>query len=85
MYPVIVRRFRVINLEWLKKSRFYIVMGNDYDRFLQHRDREYSQLLQYLAHYHQIFQEGWDRIIVLRPSNYGGYDIQLNAAMQCLG
>ncbi|MBD1905557.1 hypothetical protein NDI37_14315 [Funiculus sociatus GB2-A5] len=50
MYPVIVRRFRVINLERLKKSRFYIVMGNDYDRFLQHRDREYSQLLEYLAH-----------------------------------
>jgi uncharacterized membrane protein len=50
MYPVIVRRFRVINLERLKKSRFYIVMDNDYDRFLQHRDREYSQLLEYLAH-----------------------------------
>ncbi|MBD1925136.1 hypothetical protein H6F74_02380 [Trichocoleus sp. FACHB-90] len=66
---------------WLKKSRFYIVIGKDYDHFLQYRDGEYSQLLEYLACYHQIFLQGWDRIIVLRPSNYGGYDIQLNAAM----
>ncbi|BAZ48289.1 arginyl-tRNA synthetase [Nostoc sp. NIES-4103] len=49
------------------------------------RDGEFTQLLEDIAHYHQIFQQGYDKIILLRPSTYTGYDIQLTAAMQGLG
>jgi arginyl-tRNA synthetase len=52
---------------------------------LQHRDGTYTQLFEDVAQYHHIFQEGCDRIVLLRPPTYLGYDIQLTAAMQCLG
>ncbi len=68
--------------DWYIKTADY---GDDYDRVLQHRDGEYTQLLEDLAIYHQILQEHCDRIIVLRSPNYGGYDTLINAAMQCLG
>lgn len=68
--------------DWYIKTADF---GDECDRPLQHRDGEYTQLLEDLAIYHQILQEHCDRIIVLRPSNYGGYDTLINAAMRCLG
>jgi len=68
--------------DWFIKTADF---GDEYDRVLQHRDGKYTQLLEDLEHYHQILQQNCDRIIILRPSNYGAYDIQINAAMQCLG
>jgi len=68
--------------DWFIKTADF---GDDCDRVLQHRDGEFTQLLEDLAFYHQIFQEGYDKIILIRPSLYSGYDIQLTAAMQCLG
>lgn len=59
--------------------------GDNYDQLLQHPDGRFTQLLEDLARYHQIFQQGYDKIILLRPPIYTGYDIQLTAAMQCLG
>ncbi|WP_041741286.1 DALR anticodon-binding domain-containing protein [Calothrix sp. PCC 6303] len=68
--------------DWFIKTADF---GDDYDRVLQHRDGEYTQLLEDIARYHEIFQQGYDKIILLRPPTYTGYDIQLTAAMQCLG
>jgi len=68
--------------DWYIKTADF---GDDCDRPVQHRDGEYTQLLEDLAVYHQILQEHCDRIIVLRPPNYGRYDILVNAAMRCLG
>lgn len=68
--------------DWFIKTADF---GDDYDRVLQHRNGEYTQLLEDLHQYHQILQQGCDRIIILRPPNYGGYNILLTAAMQCLG
>jgi arginyl-tRNA synthetase len=59
--------------------------GDKYDQLLQHPDGRFTQLLEDIARYHQIFQQGYDKIILLRPPIYTGYDIQLTAAMQCLG
>ncbi len=59
--------------------------GYNYDQLLQHPDGRFTQLLEDIARYHQIFQQGYDKIILLRPPIYTGYDIQLTAAMQCLG
>lgn len=60
-------------------------LGDNYDQLLQHPDGRFTQLLEDIARYHQIFQQGYDKIILLRPPTYTGYDIQLTAAMQCLG
>ncbi|ELS32776.1 MULTISPECIES: hypothetical protein [Pseudanabaena] len=68
--------------DWFIKTADF---GDEYDRVLQHRDGKYTQLLEDLEQYHQILQQNCDRIIILRPSNFGAYDIQINAAMQCLG
>ncbi|MFE1748095.1 hypothetical protein [Coleofasciculus sp. H7-2] len=68
--------------DWFIKTADF---GDDCDRVLQHRDGEFTQLLEDIARYHQIFQQGYDKIILLRPPTYTGYDIQLTAAMQCLG
>ncbi len=68
--------------DWFIKTADF---GDEYDRILQHRDGEFTQLLEDIACYHQIFQQGYDKIILLRPPTYTGYDIQLTAAMQCLG
>ncbi|MEM7579876.1 MAG: hypothetical protein AAF316_08475 [Cyanobacteria bacterium P01_A01_bin.80] len=68
--------------DWFIKTADF---GDEYDRVLQHRDGEYTQLLEDIARYHQIFEQGYDKIILLRPPTYTGYDIQLTAAMQCLG
>ncbi|MCW6038916.1 hypothetical protein K4A83_22065 [Spirulina subsalsa FACHB-351] len=68
--------------DWYIKTADF---GDECDRPLQHRDGEYTQLLEDLAVYHQILQNHCDRIIVLRPHNYGGYDVLLNSAMRCLG
>lgn len=68
--------------DWFIKTADF---GDDYDRVLQHRDGEFTQLLEDIARYHQIFQQGYDKILLLRPPTYSGYDIQITAAMQCLG
>ncbi|KOR34018.1 hypothetical protein AM228_26455 [Planktothricoides sp. SR001] len=68
--------------DWFIKTADF---RDDCDRVLQHRNGEYTQLLKDLAIYDQILQEHCDKIIVLRPSNYGKYDVLINAAMQCLG
>jgi len=68
--------------DWFIKTADF---GDDCDRVLQHRDGEYTQLLEDITRYHQIFQQGYDKIILIRPTTYTGYDIQLTAAMQCLG
>ncbi|MEG4814492.1 hypothetical protein [Microcoleus sp. K5-D4] len=68
--------------DWFIKTADF---GDDYDRILQHRDGEFTQLLEDIARYHQIFQQGYDKIILIRPTTYTGYDIQLTSAMQCLG
>ncbi|MFB8795153.1 MAG: DALR anticodon-binding domain-containing protein [Microcoleus sp.] len=68
--------------DWFIKTADF---GDDYDRVLQHRDGEFTQLLEDIARYHQIFQQGYDKIILIRPTTYTGYDILLTAAMQCLG
>ena len=68
--------------DWFIKTADF---GDNCDRVLQHRDGEFTQLLEDIACYHQIFQQGYDKIILLRPPTYTGYDIQLTAAMQCLG
>jgi|GEM_PF-1942254 Arginyl-tRNA synthetase len=68
--------------DWFIKTADF---GDDYDRVLQHRDGEFTQLLEDITRYHQIFQQGYDKIILIRPTTYTGYDIQLTAAMQCLG
>ncbi|MCU0545042.1 MAG: hypothetical protein MUE44_23185 [Oscillatoriaceae cyanobacterium Prado104] len=68
--------------DWFIKTADF---GDDFDRVLQHRDGEFTQLLEDIARYHQIFQQGYDKIILIRPPTYTGYDIQLTAAMQCLG
>ncbi|MBD2593203.1 hypothetical protein H6G74_02525 [Nostoc spongiaeforme FACHB-130] len=68
--------------DWFIKTADF---GDEYDRVLQHRDGEFTQLLEDIACYHQIFQQGYDKIILLRPPTYTGYDLQLTAAMQCLG
>ncbi|NER48586.1 MAG: hypothetical protein F6J92_18175 [Symploca sp. SIO1A3] len=59
--------------------------GDDYDQLLQHPDGRFTKLLEDIAYYYQIFQQGYDKIILIRPSIYTGYDIQLTAAMQALG
>jgi arginyl-tRNA synthetase len=59
--------------------------GDNYDQLLRHPDGRFTQLLDDITRYHQIFQQGYDKIILLRPPIYMGYDIQLTAAMQCLG
>lgn len=68
--------------DWYIKTADF---GDEYDRVLQHRDGSYTQLFEDIAQYHHIFHEGCDRIVLLRPPTYLGYDIQLTAAMQCLG
>jgi arginyl-tRNA synthetase len=68
--------------DWFIKTADF---SDEYDRVLQHRDGEFTQLLEDIARYYQIFQQGYDKIILLRPPTYTGYDIQLTAAMQCLG
>ncbi|MBD2094450.1 hypothetical protein H6F90_04700 [Trichocoleus sp. FACHB-591] len=68
--------------DWFIKTADF---GDDCDRILQHRDGQFTQLFEDLARYHAIFQEGYDKIILLRPPTYIGYDRQLTAAMQCLG
>ncbi|BBD63393.1 arginyl-tRNA synthetase (plasmid) [Nostoc sp. HK-01] len=68
--------------DWFIKTADF---GDECDRVLQHRDGEFTQLLEDIACYHQIFQQGYNKIILLRPPTYTGYDIQLTAAMQCLG
>ena len=68
--------------DWFIKTADF---GDDYDRVLQHRDGEFTQLLEDITRYHQIFQQGYDKIILIRPTTYTGYDILLTAAMQCLG
>jgi arginyl-tRNA synthetase len=68
--------------DWYIKTADF---GDECDRPLQHRDGEYTQLLEDIEEYHQILQQGCDRIIILRPPNYGAYDTLINAAMQCLG
>lgn len=68
--------------DWYIKTADF---GDTHDRPLQHRDGEYTQLLEDIQEYHQILQQGCDRIIILRPPNYGAYDTLINAAMQCLG
>lgn len=68
--------------DWFIKTADF---GDDCDRVLQHRDGEFTQLLEDITRYHQIFQQGYDKIILLRPTIYTGYDLQLTAAMQCLG
>jgi arginyl-tRNA synthetase len=68
--------------DWFIKTADF---GDDCDRVLQHRDGEFTQLLEDIARYHLIFQQGYDKIILIRPPTYTGYDIQLVAAMQCLG
>ncbi|WP_318728462.1 DALR anticodon-binding domain-containing protein [Roseofilum sp. Guam] len=68
--------------DWYIKTADF---GDDSDRVLQHRDGEYTQLLEDLATYDQILQEHCHRIIILRPPNYGRYDLLINAAMRCLG
>ncbi|MDB9315099.1 DALR anticodon-binding domain-containing protein [Spirulina sp. CS-785/01] len=68
--------------DWFIKTADY---GDDSDRVLQHRDGEYTKLLEDLALYHQLLQGDYHKIILVRPSTYTGYDIQLTAAMQCLG
>jgi len=68
--------------DWYIKTADF---GDECDRVLQHRDGEYTQLLEDIQEYHQILQQGCDRIIVLRPPNYGAYNTLINAAMQCLG
>jgi arginyl-tRNA synthetase len=59
--------------------------GDDSDRLLQRPDGEFTELMKEIACYHQKFEEGNERVIVLRPHVYTGYDIQITAAMQCLG
>ncbi|MEM9541402.1 MAG: hypothetical protein AAGA60_18125 [Cyanobacteria bacterium P01_E01_bin.42] len=44
-----------------------------------------TQLLEDLNRYHQLLQQDCDRIIILLPPIYTGYDRQLASAMQCLG
>ncbi|MEH1946049.1 MAG: DALR anticodon-binding domain-containing protein [Nostoc sp.] len=77
------------NIEFKDEPKDWFIQtadfGDEYDRVLQHRDGEFTQLLEDIARYHQIFQQGYDKIILLRPPVYTGYDIQLTAAMQCLG
>ncbi|MGC9505141.1 hypothetical protein, partial [Baaleninema sp.] len=68
--------------DWYIKTADF---GDECDRPLQHRDGEYTQLLEDIQEYHQILQQDCDRIIVLRPPNYGAYNTLLNPAMQCLG
>lgn len=68
--------------DWFIKTADF---GDECDRILQHRDGEFTQLLEDITRYHQIFQQGYDKIILIRPTTYTGYDIQLTAAMQCLG
>lgn len=68
--------------DWFIKTTDF---GDDCDRILQHRDGQFTQLFEDLARYHAIFQEGYDKIVLLRPPTYIGYDRQLTAAMQCLG
>ncbi len=68
--------------DWFIKTADF---GDDNDRVIQHRDGKFTQLLQDIARYHQIYEQGYDKIILLRPPIYTGYDIQLTAAMQCLG
>ena len=68
--------------DWFIKTADF---GDDCDRILQHRDGEFTKLLEDIAYYHEIFQQGYDKIILIRPSIYTGYDIQLTAAMQALG
>jgi arginyl-tRNA synthetase len=67
---------------WFLKTADY---GDNEDRMLQYPDGRFTQLLEDIARYHQIFQQGYDKIILIRPTTYTGYDIQLTAAMQCLG
>ena len=67
---------------WFLKTADY---GDNEDRMLQYPDGEFTQLLKDITRYHQIFQQGYDKIILIRPPTYIGYDIQLTAAMQCLG
>jgi arginyl-tRNA synthetase len=68
--------------DWYIKTADF---GDTHDRPLQHRSGEYTQLLEDLSVYHQILQDHCDRIIILRPHDYGGYDVLINAAMRCLG
>jgi arginyl-tRNA synthetase len=68
--------------DWFIKTADY---GDECDRVLQHRDGEFTQLLEDVARYQQKFKEGYDKIILLRSPIYTGYDIQLTAAMQALG
>ena len=68
--------------DWYIKTADF---GDTHDRPLQHRSGEYTQLLEDLSVYHQILQDHCDRVIVLRPHNYSGYDVLINAAMRCLG
>lgn len=74
--------FKDTTKSWFIKTADF---GDKYDQLLQHPDGRFTQLLEDIAHYHQIFQQGYDKIILLRPPVYTGYDIQLTAAMQCLG
>lgn len=68
--------------DWFIKTADF---GDDCDRVLQHRDGEFTQLLEDITRYHEIFQQGYDKIILIRPTTYTGYDILLTVAMQCLG
>ena len=69
--------------DWFIKTADF---GDTHDRVLQHRDGEYTQLLEDIAQYHHILQrEDCDRLITLQPPEYSGYKTQIVAAMQCLG
>ncbi|MFG3819482.1 hypothetical protein [Limnothrix redekei] len=68
--------------DWYIKTADF---GDECDRILQHRDGRYTQLLEDIATYHHLLQNHCDRVIILRPHDYGRYDVQVNAAMQCLG
>ncbi|HIK32251.1 MAG TPA: hypothetical protein IGS31_13030 [Oscillatoriales cyanobacterium M4454_W2019_049] len=69
--------------DWYIKTADF---GDDFDRVLQHRDGEYSPLLEDITGYHNLLQQDdCDRLIVLQSHEYSGYKPQITAAMQCLG
>ena len=74
--------FKNTTKSWFIKTADF---GDSYDQLLQHPDGRFTQLLEDLARYHEIFQQGYDKIVLVRPSIYAGYDIQLTAAMKALG
>lgn len=60
--------------------------SDTHDRILQHRDGEYSPLLEDITGYHHLLQQdNCDRLIILQSHEYSGYKTQITAAMQCIG